>query len=1072
MTTVDQGGRGGRVPRDRRTVQAPAVLTADLPAAGEVPDDPGAAQVAAPRHSVNVTAANPYRYDPGGARYGRGVYEYRPTTAGGAERYWLLRAELPHVHARVVRRDGTGRRTGTEYVISATADGPRSIITADDITTGAWAERIGVDLSCDQTIIRAAGTALRHAAHRYAVEVEATPRPDAHTATGHLDLPLTECLPDGYLRTPPLSTEDSIRAAWGELVAILADRDDMALTLGAAVFGPYVGPLRRQSHWWDLHGEQRMGKSTALAVAAAVWGDPRLGVGIVGAWNATSIGSGRMLGQLGILPAFMDERGMSGMSPAEWGELIYTTCQGSSRLTAEVKGSGTRRSLPWFGVLFSTGNHRVTEGISAGRFAGVPARAVELAAPFTSSASESDAICKMTGDGRDGIVFRCYGWLGPQVLARYTVADARELVGRAGDLLDMPAGGQPRTIAEHLAGALAGAMMADAILGTRGTITAAARRAARAHLDAHSAAPDHDADRVLAAIAEAIDSTRPEWPTEAAYTEAAQERPDQYGGQRSHLPAHGVAAAVAGILSGDGAAVYVFPATWHRVCDGLGCDSSMALAELYRRGDLTVPDSERRAGKWTARPRMAGGVAPRVYRLRRGAVQPPEGASEPGPSTGPAGRETDGCDLCAAPGEVCGLAPHRWTVGLPCGLCGAHSDRTTDCGVVRCQACAGEPVDLAAPATVDEPATVAVADQPALPFGEPVDQGATAAPAAGTPSASSSSPGRPARRTSTWTTDRQRAQDDALAVARAAIDAGDPLRLLAALEGPYWPRRDKRAALWRPGDRLPGVAYNGTYVPAGYAWERPHDGPTVTLDRTGAWITAASSVDLAHAGLTHTGADHPGDRPGLYRVQVHPWHEGDRMPAPLGTPSVDTVVVPQPMLRLLQDLAGAGRWADADVLDSWTGDPCRISEWAHYVNDLRAYAINTYGRASDQYTAVKTAFSQATVMMAGHEKARTARPDWTRTIQAHSLAMMWRRADDARQLAPDLGPVALRNVDELVIPAAALPLITGPREPGRPRPIEIDPAGIRLGTFKAKTTTDPGSTTPTTSTEGESLDDR
>lgn len=69
--------------------------------------------------------------------------------------------------------------------------------------------------------------------------------------------------------------------------------------------------------------------------------------------------------------------------------------------------------------------------------------------------------------------------------------------------------------------------------------------------------------------------------------------------------------------------------------------------------------------------------------------------------------------------------------------------------------------------------------------------------------------------------------------------------------------------------------------------------------------------------------------------------------------------------------------------------------------------------------------------------------------------MLWRRADDCRKLAPAYLPVALRNTDELVIPAQALETVTTlPRPGGKRPPVLIDQAGIRLGTFKVKEATD------------------
>jgi hypothetical protein len=79
-----------------------------------------------------------------------------------------------------------------------------------------------------------------------------------------------------------------------------------------------------------------------------------------------------------------------------------------------------------------------------------------------------------------------------------------------------------------------------------------------------------------------------------------------------------------------------------------------------------------------------------------------------------------------------------------------------------------------------------------------------------------------------------------------------------------------------------------------------------------------------------------------------------------------------------------------------------------------------------------------------------ARADWAHAQIAQAAATMWRTADRcARLTGPELAPVAMRNVDELVIPAAALGTVTTATLPGATRPpVSIDPATLQLGTFK------------------------
>ena len=223
----------------------------------------------------------------------------------------------------------------------------------------------------------------------------------------------------------------------------------------------------------------------------------------------------------------------------------------------------------------------------------------------------------------------------------------------------------------------------------------------------------------------------------------------------------------------------------------------------------------------------------------------------------------------------------------------------------------------------------------------------------------------------------------------------------------------------------------------------------------------ASSATVAHGPLTHTGPlDEFEGLPGYYLIPVYPWREGDSLPNPLGHATGDEVWVPAPTVTRLAELVDAGRWPDVAILDSYTGPGARLTDWTRYVNALRAHAIRTYGRDSDQYAEVKIAFGQAMSLMLGSDdpgrgrswKCKAQRPDWTHTIQAQASAMLHRWADRCRQVAPEHAPVMLRNVDELVVPTPALDIVTTMTAPGAAGPLAIDPEGIKLGTFKVKAT--------------------
>lgn len=285
-----------------------------------------------------------------------------------------------------------------------------------------------------------------------------------------------------------------------------------------------------------------------------------------------------------------------------------------------------------------------------------------------------------------------------------------------------------------------------------------------------------------------------------------------------------------------------------------------------------------------------------------------------------------------------------------------------------------------------------------------------------------------------------------------------PLRLLALLEGDLIPTRKVGHALRqaRLCPSLPGMT-SLAHVVTGYAWQRPYKGEVVRLDRNAAFLSSAAAVLVAHEPLEHTGPLNAFDpqRAGYYLVSAHPWQEHRRMPGPLGNRCGKPVWVPAPTLQLLHQLAEAGRWADAEILDSYTAPGVRLTAWTNHLRDLRTSIITTHGVQSKQYEQFKIAFGQAITLMIGVDtpgsgrkwKCKTHRPDWAHAIQSLCAATLWRCADACWSVCEE-GPVALVNIDELHVPAAAMPTIT---DVTRKRiVIKLDNSGIRLGTFKVK----------------------
>lgn len=573
----------------------------------------------------------------------------------------------------------------------------------------------------------------------------------------------------------------------------------------------------------------------------------------------------------------------------------------------------------------------------------------------------------------------------------------RHMVTTALETLGAP-GGVPGRIAQHLAMGVAGAQVVAELAGLPQFAVAAPAAARGVLTELIAGLAERGArpgDRLLDALRGSLASEPGAWPTRDRYLKGVQ------GIEPMSREVFGWDLAADDDQPGD-LAVISTKLGGIALAAGIN-DSVIALRDLRTRGLLT-PD---RDGRHLQRKIRVAGKVQRAYLIKGITLDD----DTPAPGTIPAPRAPEGpCEKCLTPGPCCGpgtVAEHS----EPCVLCGEPTQVRTACGAPRTGVCHG----------------------PKLP---PAPRGASPAAAA-----------------------RAEARRDAETSSIEALAQGGPLRLLRALETTHTPMRKTDAGMRKPYMRpeLPGITY-AAHVVTGWAWSRKYDGETVCLDRSGAWVSAAASVEVAHGELEHTGEAEFEGRPGYYQMIRHPWVETD-MPDPLGGARGETVWVPAPTVALLRDLANEGRWADVTVLDSYTSDGVRIRKWTDYVNKLRAESITRYGRDSDQYAEVKTNFGEAMSLMLGSYddggtrrvwKCGLQRPDWTHTIQAQASATLWRWADKCRKLGPECAPVSLRLVDELVIPAAALETVTTTTAPGGRSPLVIDPQGIKLGTFKVK----------------------
>lgn len=564
-----------------------------------------------------------WRLELGGpGRRDRGVYEFR-------QHNWYFRAPIPYIHDRVISKDGNDNPLGHWYIVSGTTDGPRVLIGHDELARHSWPNLLDLPVSLDDRILKAASTAIVFAAHRETTVREATPRADK---LGHILPPPPDTLPRGYLECADTTSAEAL-GAWVELIAMVSRVPKLALVLGQSCIAPWVSSLDLQSHIVAIYGDAAQGKSTALRLAASVWGDPgsKSRDGVLTTWNMSKLAPTAYLGEIGNLPAFFDETGMvANLTAGEWGNRIMSICDGASRGRPAPNGRpGFSKGRSWYGLLFSAGTQRLLAGVGAGGAAGVHRRVIEIEAPFTADRVHAKSIESRLRTG--------YGHLGAELLRRHNTATARGYLEIATDWLcdEIQRHTSPiaRELVDLIVAHVAGAAMADDLCGTGDTLQAAAAMAALQLLQEWQQ-PPHDADLNLDALLTSIATEPAAWPTRAALIENLQ--PWRPGESTGAIPRAGVGPKAKGFRDDDDEWIAVSTETWDAICAATGADSTIACRELRRRGVLL---RQARSDSYQSQIKI-NGVNARWYKLALpdlppSVTEPPHGHSSPSTPSSP-----------------------------------------------------------------------------------------------------------------------------------------------------------------------------------------------------------------------------------------------------------------------------------------------------------------------------------------------------------------------------------------------------------------------------------------------------
>lgn len=334
----------------------------------------------------------------------------------------------PLVEKYIVRWDSKGKITDARY--SVTVDGHTDTIDADELTGAEswkrWPAAVGVH---DRTVREVLAIVIQDQARRLAPIAESP-----YWAGDNLILPGPDLMEQGYGERFHVPEEVQ------ELLAIAGRNPKVALVMGFSYAAPYVEPLDRQGFWVHMGGDSSAGKTSTLFAAGSLHGRPGR-KGINRPWNATANGISLFLGNLSVMPAYLDELHMAGFAPAALKRVVHTTVDGADKFVS-TRTRKLRTSAAWHGVLFSTGNYSVT-GVCPQ--AEIAVRVVEIPSPLTDSAGTSNRLRKLAREN--------YGWWTP-----VTLDSMRQAIRVAENRIGIPEdGGAAERVVENLALGVAGA---------------------------------------------------------------------------------------------------------------------------------------------------------------------------------------------------------------------------------------------------------------------------------------------------------------------------------------------------------------------------------------------------------------------------------------------------------------------------------------------------------------------------------------------------------------------------------------------------------------------------------------
>lgn len=300
--------------------------------------------------------------------------------------------------------------------------------------------------------------------------------------------------PGGYEALTAAIHSKGTYDGWLEAWTVAAGRPVARLAVYAALASVILPWTTDRGCVLDIWGETSIGKTTALNLAASVWGQPR---GLVGKWASTLTYRERSASLLSCLPLLLDDtRQIPPKEREQIGQTVYQLADGQGKGRGFVFGAQVR--AVWCSFTISTGESPL---LGTSQDEGARARCLSVeGAPFGSRAEASTV-----GRATD----RHYGHLGARfidamlAMGKATISEHWEARDAAWADVLAPHGGLSSRLAAHIAAIEIAAHIAHEACGLPHGSEDEIAEALSVAADA-AVASGRDADKPLAALRSAV----------------------------------------------------------------------------------------------------------------------------------------------------------------------------------------------------------------------------------------------------------------------------------------------------------------------------------------------------------------------------------------------------------------------------------------------------------------------------------------------------------------------------------------------------------------------------------------